>query len=228
MKELIEIQNELNAPKSRHNNFGNYNYRSAEDIMKAVKPLCKKHGCVLFLSDDVKEVGAPYVYNTQDTKKGTSSSYNGTRVYIEATATIINSEGQSISVKALAREEVAKAGMDASQITGAASSYARKYALNGLFAIDDSVDADRLNTTPQYTQPVGQAPVPQAPVPQTTGDLSIDDQMQYALPSIAQAMNKDDLKQIYEDFPDLRNYPAFKNALTARRKTLGINKSNEQ
>lgn len=132
MKELIEIQAELNAPKERRNEFGKYNYRSAEDILKAVKPLLNKNGCVLLLSDEIYEFGG--------------------RFYVEATATLINAQGEKLSVKGFAREEETKKGMDASQITGAASSYARKYALNGLFAIDDGVDADSLNTSKEFTQ----------------------------------------------------------------------------
>ena len=132
MKELINIQHLLNAPKERRNEFGKYNYRSAEDILKAVKPLLNETGCILLLSDEIKEVGG--------------------RHYVEATATLINEAGDAFAVKGFAREEETKKGMDASQITGTASSYARKYALNGLFAIDDGVDADRLNTSPGYTE----------------------------------------------------------------------------
>lgn len=132
MKELINIQHLLNAPKERRNEFGKYNYRCAEDILKAVKPLLNENGCILLLSDEIKEVGG--------------------RHYVEATATLINAEGDAFAVKGFAREEETKKGMDASQITGTASSYARKYALNGLFAIDDGVDADRLNTSPGYTE----------------------------------------------------------------------------
>ena len=132
MKELINIQHLLNAPKERRNEFGKYNYRSAEGILKAVKPLLNENGCILLLSDEIKEVGG--------------------RHYVEATATLINAEGDAFAVKGFAREEETKKGMDASQITGTASSYARKYALNGLFAINDGVDADRLNTSPGYTE----------------------------------------------------------------------------
>ena len=146
MKELLVIQSQLKAPKSQYNNFGHYNYRSCEDILEAVKPLLLEQKCVLILSDEVKEVGSRYHIIANDEKKGTHIDYDGTRVYVEATATIINEAGDKISVKALAREEVVKAGMDASQITGAASSYARKYALNGLFAIDDNKDSDTTNT----------------------------------------------------------------------------------
>lgn len=126
MKELIAIQSELKAPKNQVNKFGGYNYRSAEDILEAVKPLNAKHGCVLTLSDTVKEIGG--------------------RVYIEATATLVNADGQVVQTSAFAREEETKKGMDAAQITGSASSYARKYALNGLFCIDDTKDPDATNT----------------------------------------------------------------------------------
>lgn len=124
MKELIEIQNELKAPKNQFNKFGNYNYRSCEDILEAVKPLCKKHGCLLLISDEIIEVGG--------------------RVYVQAEAAI-KKDSDVISVKAFARESENKKGMDDSQITGSASSYARKYALNGLFLIDDTKDSDSTN-----------------------------------------------------------------------------------
>lgn len=228
MKELIEIQNRLNAPKSRRNDFGKYNYRSAEDILKAAKPLLKEQGCVLVLSDEVKEVGANYTFNTQDTKKGTATAYNGTRVYVVATATIINPNGEKISVQGMAREEVAKAGMDAAQITGAASSYARKYALNGLFAIDDGNDADALNTSPQYTQQQGQAPFPPAQ-PSGDGEMTPKEVFEgFAKPAIEQANTKEELARIYNDFQVLQTYGDFLTALTSRRKALGIKNSNEK
>lgn len=122
MKELITIQSELKAPKGQYNSFGKYSYRSAEDILEAVKPLCHKNSCVLTLADEVVSVGDRY--------------------YIKATATLKNEGGDKVEVTAYAREEENKKGMDASQITGTASSYARKYALNGLFCIDDTKDAD--------------------------------------------------------------------------------------
>lgn len=122
MKELLIIRNRLVAPKNRKNTFGGYNYRSCEDILEAVKPLLSDHDCNLTLSDEVVVIG-----NAN---------------YIKATATIYNTEGQSVSVQGWAREEFSKKGMDAPQMTGTASSYARKYALNGLFCIDDTKDAD--------------------------------------------------------------------------------------
>lgn len=121
MEHLIAIQKELKAPKGRFNSFGKYSYRSCEDILEAVKPLCHKNKCVLTLSDKPVVVGEWH--------------------YIEATATLRTPSGE-ISVTASAREAAGKKGMDESQITGTASSYARKYALNGLFNIDDTKDAD--------------------------------------------------------------------------------------
>lgn len=122
---LAQIQSELKAPKGQRNSFGKYNYRSCEDILEAVKPLLKERGLVILITDDIVQIGERY--------------------YVRATATIYDSEGSCISNSALAREELKRSGMDASQITGATSSYARKYALNGLFAIDDTKDADATN-----------------------------------------------------------------------------------
>lgn len=122
-EKLSKVQSELKAPKNQFNSFGKYKYRSCEDILEAAKPLCIKHGLVLTVHDDIKIVG--------------------TRIYVEATARLDAIEGEeSFLCKALARESETKKGMDDSQITGAASSYARKYALSGLFAIDDTKDAD--------------------------------------------------------------------------------------
>jgi len=126
MKELIEIQSKLNAPKNLRNNFWNYNYRSAETILEAVKPLLKEHNCILLLSDEIVNLWNRY--------------------YIKATATLKNEEWKEIIVNWFAREEETKKGMDWSQITWASSSYARKYALNWLFAIDDEKDSDSTNT----------------------------------------------------------------------------------
>lgn len=121
MSVLTDIQNELKAPKNRYNSFGNYKYRSCEDILEAVKPLLKKYEAVLTIRDDIVEVGG--------------------RVYVKAIATFTSGDVLS-EVTAFAREPIEKKKMDDSQITGTASSYARKYALNGLFLIDDTKDAD--------------------------------------------------------------------------------------
>ena len=123
IERVSKIQQELKAPKNQRNNFGGYNYRSCEDILEAVKPLLG--GLILTLNDEIIQVGD--------------------RVYVKATATITDGD-HSVSTTANAREPLAKKGMDESQITGAASSYARKYALNGLFDIDDTKDADATNT----------------------------------------------------------------------------------
>lgn len=133
-KKLLKIQSELNCPKNSYNKFGNYHYRSAEAILEAVKPICLKYNCAIFISDSIKQIGDRY--------------------YVEAQATLVDTDvgiEEFISTTALAREETEKKGMDASQITGAASSYARKYALNGLLAIDDAKDADGLE--PDKSQP---------------------------------------------------------------------------
>ena len=125
MKELIEIQEKLNAPKTLRNNFWNYNYRSAETILEAVKPLLKETETILLLSDEIVR--------------------EENRFYIKATARLINKDWKEISVTWFAREEETKKWMDWSQITWASSSYARKYALNWLFAIDDEKDSDATN-----------------------------------------------------------------------------------
>lgn len=123
MKELIEIQSVLKAPRSNFNKFGGYNFRNCEDILEAVKPLLKKYGCYLVVSDDI--------------------FFSEGRHYVKATATIHKGE-TSVSATAFAREALSRKGMDDGQLTGATSSYARKYALNGLFCIDDTKDADSL------------------------------------------------------------------------------------
>lgn len=122
-RKLMNIQTKIKAPKNLYNSFGKYKYRNAEGICEAVKPYLAEEGCSLTLADEIIEVGG--------------------RVYVRATATLYDNEtGNNIHVSALAREAEKKAGMDDSQITGTASSYARKYALNGLFLLDDTKDAD--------------------------------------------------------------------------------------
>ena len=127
MKELIMIQQGLKAPKGNYNSFGKYNYRSCEDILEAVKPLLSEQSCTLVITDDIMMIGD--------------------RFYVKATATLTNSEGVKEVATAFAREQDVKSGMDSSQLTGATSSYARKYALNGLFCIDDTKDADTMDNT---------------------------------------------------------------------------------
>lgn len=137
MKELSKIQGELNAPKNQYNSFGKYKYRNVEDIQAALKPYIKELNVSVTTSDEIVLVGD--------------------RIYVKATATITNSAGETISTTGYAREAESKKGMDDSQVTGAASSYARKYALNGLFAIDDTKDADSMdNSSTSDKKPVNQ------------------------------------------------------------------------
>lgn len=127
-EKLLNVQTELKAPKGQFNTFGKYKYRSCEDILEALKPVLNKYKLTFFINDEIVEVN--------------------NRNYVKATITIINIEkpDEQIQTSALAREEETKKGMDGSQITGASSSYARKYALNGMFMIDDTKDSDSTNT----------------------------------------------------------------------------------
>ena len=125
-KKLLNIQTELKAPKGQYNNFGKYSYRSCEDILEALKPLINKNSVALIVGDEIVQIGERY--------------------YIKATAKLIDVEtNEEIINTAYAREEESKKGMDGSQVTGASSSYARKYALNGFFGIDDNKDSDTTN-----------------------------------------------------------------------------------
>lgn len=146
---LQAIQSELVAPKGQYNSFGKYNYRSAEDILEALKPILKKHNAAITLSDEIVYIEGRY--------------------YVEASVTLY-AEGEAIGAKASAREEETKKGMDGSQITGTASSYARKYALNGLFAIDDNKDPD----TGEYANQTGK----QAQAQKTAQSKSASNQKQ--------------------------------------------------
>lgn len=129
LTKLMQVQQDLKAPKNQYNSFGKYKYRSCEDILQAARPLCNANGLVITMSDAVEAVGA--------------------RFYIKATVTVTDVDtGESFSTHAMAREEDSKKGMDAAQVTGAASSYARKYSLCAMFAIDDTKDAD----TDEYSQ----------------------------------------------------------------------------
>lgn len=131
IEKIVSIQSELKAPKGQYNSFGKYNYRSCEDILEGVKPLLAKHGLVLTIRDGIELIGDRY--------------------YVKATATITDGKEQ-LSTDAYARESLDKKGMDASQVTGSTSSYARKYALNGLLAIDDTKDADTMDNSKKPVQ----------------------------------------------------------------------------
>lgn len=141
-QKIAKIQMELKAPKNQRNNFGKYNYRSAEDILEAVKPLCDKYGVLVTIGDDIVFVPCQTVHRNGDS----SDEYAG-RIYVKATVRVTDLDNPEsfIVTTALAREEEEKKGMDGSQVTGASSSYARKYALNGMFAIDDTKDSDATN-----------------------------------------------------------------------------------
>ncbi len=179
MKELIYIQSNLKAPKNQWNDFGKYSYRNAENILEAVKPLLSEKGCILTISDEIVQFGD--------------------RVYVKATATIKNSSGETESASAFAREPLSKKGQDESQVTGSASSYARKYALNGLFAIDDNKDADALNVTPEYTQQQAASPY---------------------LSAVKGAKTVGELEIVWGKFPNLQNDKTFIDVITLRKQEI--------
>lgn len=155
-EKLLDVQTRLKAPKGQYNSFGKYNYRSCEDILEAVKPLCAEVGAMVVINDDIVNIGG----------------WN----YVKATATFFNvprsTEGY-ISAHAFAREPVEKKGMDSSQVTGATSSYARKYALNALFAIDDTKDADSDKPPTEAPQTPQEKP-PQSPKRQEPPQICTD------------------------------------------------------
>lgn len=161
---VVIVQKELKAPKGQYNSFGKYSYRSAEDILNSVKPLLAVNDLILTLSDELIALGS--------------------RIYVKATATLQDcNTANAISVDAYAREDEVKKGMDGSQITGAASSYARKYALNGLFLIDDDTkDADATNDGTHEAN---------------------NNRLQEALNLIAQANNRETLNKIWNTYTDL-------------------------
>jgi hypothetical protein len=150
---LVKVQSELKVPKKQRNNFGNYNYRSCEDILEAVKPLLLKHGAYLVITDEL--------------------IFIGNRYYIKAKCLLSDNVG-SIEAFGYAREEESKKGMDSAQITGSVSSYARKYALNGLFAIDDTKDSDAINKHDKETssEPILRHVEPQKPIVDVTPQQS--------------------------------------------------------
>lgn len=207
MKELITIQSELKAPKSQFNKFGGYKYRKAEDILEAVKPLLAKQKCTLIITDDIVMVG--------------------NRIYVKATATIKNEKGEFEQTTGWAREEETKKGMDGSQITGASSSYARKYALNGLFAIDDNADSDTTNTGQQETH--HQAAQQTAQTQQQSQATAQQAQPQYHPDNLAEALewvkrcqNRDNIKWVMGTYMPLNSNAQFMQALSAKRKELGL------
>ena len=191
LNKLMKIQSELKAPKNQFNNFGKYKYRSAEDILEAVKPLLAKNNCIMTISDSIHEVAG--------------------RFYVQATATITNEDGQSVSVQAYAREADSKSGMDASQITGACSSYARKYALNGLFLIDDTKDADTDEHQKQTT----------AKSKKTAKKEEKDDMKEAILAYIKKMQTREDLTKIWRGYATLQKEDWFIEAVQVRGAEIG-------
>lgn len=201
MKELIAIQSELKAPKSQFNKFGGYKYRKAEDILEAAKPLLAKQKCTLIITDDVVLIG--------------------NRIYVKATAIIKNEKGECETSTGWAREEETKKGMDGSQITGASSSYARKYALNGLFAIDDNQDSDAANEVQhQEAQQQTQTQQPAAQQPATSPFHPND--LNEGLIYLSRCVTKDNLIWVVQTYKPLTVNPQFMQAVSAKKKELGL------
>ena len=186
---LMTIQGALKAPKDQYNSFGKYKYRSCEDILESVKPLLSAHDCALVITDDIMMIGD--------------------RIYVKATAKLISGSEQ-VESSAFAREESEKKGMDSSQVTGAASSYARKYALNGLFCIDDTKDSDATNTH-------GQQPKEE---PKKEEPKNTQPKMQPVYDEISNAQTIDQLKAIHKKYPHLKDNKEFMAALTAKKSAI--------
>lgn len=202
MKELITIQSTLKAPKSQFNAFGNYKYRKVEDILEAVKPIMSNLGCTLVMTDDIVMVG--------------------NRIYVKATATLKNSKGETETTTGFAREEETKKGMDGSQITGASSSYARKYALNGLFAIDDNTDSDTINTGNQQSQQSQQKVKSSNHAPVASDPQYHPNDINEAIQMVSRCVNKDNLVWVMQTYQPLMSNAQFMQTLSAKRKELGI------
>ena len=172
MKELVQIQTSLKAPKDQWNDFGKYKYRNAEGILEAVKPLLSKTECTLIMADEIVNVAD--------------------RIYVKATATIKNKDGETESATAFAREPLQKKGQDESQVTGA----------------DDNKDADALNTNKEYTQPAQQQ------------DDPLKEAFELVKPNILSAPSHEYLKNLIDQNEALKEYPPFKSAINARWKQV--------
>ena len=183
MKELVVIQNGLKAPKSQWNKFGNYSFRSAEDILESVKPLLAENNCTLIVADEVVLIGERY--------------------YVKATATIKNATGETVFANAYAREEEAQKGMASAQITGSASSYARKYALNGLLCIDDTKDPDSTNTHEKKEPDAKKSPSNKPPI------VDLEERFKLAKESAKKAKSRKDFVEIWKTYPDLHGMEKF-------------------
>lgn len=201
MKELIAIQSELKAPKSQFNKFGGYKYRKAEDILEAVKPLLNKQKCTLTITDDIVMVG--------------------NRIYVKSTATIKNEKGECETTTGWAREEETKKGMDGSQITGASSSYARKYALNGLFSIDDNADSDTTNDG-QHQEAQQQTQTQQPNTQQPASPQYHPSDLNEGLGYLSRCVSKDNLLWVIQHYQPLCSNAQFIQAVSSKRKELGL------
>lgn len=185
IEKLIAIQNDLKVMKGRKNEFGNFNFRNAEDIYNEAKPICKKYKCALNVSDDVVLVGD--------------------RFYIKSTATLYDSESEGMTQSSgLAREPLHRPKMDDSQVTGSSSSYARKYALNGLFCIGDERDADSDNNGSPET---------------------VDSEEASMIEMIERATSSDELKRVWADYKHMQSRPAV---VEAMKKACEKQKSNKK
>ena len=199
MKELLAIQTKLKVAKDKRNEFLKANFRSAEDILKALKPLLAENKCVLLLSDEIVAIGNDYKHNKQwnkeNAKYGTkdvgTDTYEGQRFYVKATATLINEKGDKMCTTAYAREDIEKAGVDVSQVTGSASSYARKYALNGLFALDDGKDEDVHPTVDKVKEE------------------AMENEFNEVEPLLKKCETPQQVVDLNEEHPNLQNYAPF-------------------
>lgn len=202
--QLAKIQSEVKAPKGQFNSFGKYKYRSAEDILESVKPIVNPLGFSITLSDEIIAMDG--------------------RFYIKATATLTNGK-ETFSATGFAREEESKKGMDGSQVTGASSSYARKYALNGLFALDDTKDSDATNTHGQESKPAQAfAPKPaQAPKP-VEPQIAISAQELGELKRLLDECSAvEHLTEIWNDIDDsFKTLPAIKDLFSKRKQQISL------
>lgn len=196
IKNLSKIQNEMNVKKGRYNKFGGYYYRSCEDILQTAKEVCNKYGCYVNVTDTIEYIEG--------------------RFYVKATAKVVDIEtGESEKATAYAREEENKKGMDGAQLTGATSSYARKYALCGLFAIDDSIDSDSLNGTQENE---GKAANKKGSNPSST---SQPDKYQTQIAILVGYVNDcttvEQLSNLFKDNQAYQTDSVFMNALSRKR-----------
>ena len=207
LKSLIYIQQHLTAPKSEYNSFGKYNYRSLESILAAIKPLLRSQNCGIRFEDEVIELGG--------------------RTFLKTTLYFFNDKGETITTSAIAEHTATKTGMDAAQITGAASSYARKYAMNAMFAIDDTKDVDSDSYHREQTKPLPEEPAKKAPTRRTrttsapaqaTTPAAKDPRYTAIEAALAKVNDIDSLIELYEQHRmEVENNPDIK-AMFSRRK----------